>query len=204
MDDSADQIKDCLIDSGLWNAFRTRPFNRTPAINEIPDAVFINCCDSNPLSIDPYEIILLNKTEFDEGLNVLTDFFRCNINLCYQNDNFDTSIEKINYYQFKGPHPSGLSSTHISKIYPVNLNRKVWTINYQDIISIGYLKQNNKIRTSYGKSHPRIDFPRLANLYMDGKLYLDEMITKTYKLEEINEGFDALERGELARGLVIF
>ena len=60
------------------------------------------------------------------------------------------------------------------------------------------------IRTSYGKSHPRIDFPRLANLYMDGKLYLDEMITKTYKLEEINEGFDALERGELARGLVIF
>ena len=60
------------------------------------------------------------------------------------------------------------------------------------------------IRTSYGKSHPRIDFPRLANLYMDGKLYLDEMITKTYKLEEIKEGFDALERGELARGLVIF
>ena len=148
MDDSVDQIKDCLIDSGLWNAFRTRPFNRTPGINEIPDAVFINCCDSNPLSIDPYEIILLNKTEFDEGLNVLTDFFRCNINLCYQNDNFDTSIEKINYYQFKGPHPSGLSSTHISQIYPVNLNRKVWTINYQDIISIGYLKQNKEIRTS--------------------------------------------------------
>ena len=109
MDDSVDQIKDCLIDSGLWNAFRTRPFNRTPGINEIPDAVFINCCDSNPLSIDPYEIILLNKTEFDEGLNVLTNFFSCNINLCYQNDNFDTSIENVNYYQFKGPHPSGLS-----------------------------------------------------------------------------------------------
>ena len=85
MDDSVNQIKECLINSGLWNAFRTRPFNRTPGINEIPDAVFINCCDSNPLSIDPYEIILLNKTEFDEGLNVLTDFFRCNINLCYQN-----------------------------------------------------------------------------------------------------------------------
>ena len=43
MDDSVDQIKECLIDSGLWNAFRTRPFNRTPGINEIPDAVFINC-----------------------------------------------------------------------------------------------------------------------------------------------------------------
>jgi Na+-transporting NADH:ubiquinone oxidoreductase, subunit NqrA len=40
-----------------------------------------------------------------------------------------------------------LSSVHISKIYPVNLSRTVWTINYQDIISIGYLSINNKIRT---------------------------------------------------------
>jgi S-(hydroxymethyl)glutathione dehydrogenase / alcohol dehydrogenase len=60
------------------------------------------------------------------------------------------------------------------------------------------------IRTSYGKSHPRIDFPRLANLYMSGRLFLDEMITKTYDIEEINTGFDALENGELARGLIIF
>ena len=172
MDDSVDQIKDCLIDSGLWNAFRTRPFNRTPGINEIPDAVFINCCDSNPLSIDPYEIILLNKTEFDEGLNVLTDFFRCNINLCYQNDNFDTSIEKINYYQFKGPHPSGLSSTHISKIYPVNLKRKVWTINYQDIISIGYLKQNKEIRTSkyISLAGPSVYEPSLIKVRVGGNI----------------------------------
>ena len=42
------------------------------------------------------------------------------------------------------------------------------------------------IRTSYGKSRPRIDFPRLANLYMNGELFLDEMISKTYKIEQIN------------------
>ncbi len=60
------------------------------------------------------------------------------------------------------------------------------------------------IRTSYGKSRPRIDFPRLANLYMNGELFLDEMISKTYNIEDINKGFDALEKGELARGLVIF
>ena len=60
------------------------------------------------------------------------------------------------------------------------------------------------VRTSYGSSRPRIDFPRLANLYMNGELFLDEMITKKYKIEDINEGFDALERGELARGLISF
>ena len=172
MGDSVDQIKACLIDSGLWNAFRTRPFNRTPGINETPDAVFINCCDSNPLSIDPYEIILLNKTEFDEGLNVLLNFFNCNINLCYQNNDFDTSFEKINYYQFQGPHPSGLASTHISKIYPVNLVRKVWTINYQDIISIGYLKQNKEIRTSkyISLAGPSVYEPSLIKVRIGGNI----------------------------------
>ena len=34
---------------------------------------------------------------------------------------FDTSIEKINYYQFEGPHPSGLSSIHISKIFRTHI-----------------------------------------------------------------------------------
>ena len=115
---------------------------------------------------------MLNKTEFDEGLNVLTDFFRCNINLCYQNNNFDTSIEKINYYQFKGPHPSGLASTHISKIYPVNLDRKVWTINYQDIISIGYLKQNKEIRTSkyISLAGPSVYEPSLIKVRIGGNI----------------------------------
>ena len=60
------------------------------------------------------------------------------------------------------------------------------------------------IRTSYGKSRPRIDFQRLANLYMNGDLYLDEMISKKYDIEDVNLGFEALERGELARGLIIF
>ena len=60
------------------------------------------------------------------------------------------------------------------------------------------------VRTSYGSSRPRRDFPKLANLYMDGKLLLDEMITDRMSIEEINKGFDELEKGNLARGLIVF
>ena len=141
------EIKNALIDSGLWNAFRTRPFNRTPKINDEADAVFVNCCDTNPLSVDPYEIIKEDKSLFDEGIKILSNLFDCKIHLTYQNTNFDTSNKDINYHHVSGPHPAGLSSTHISKIYPVNLKRIVWTINYQDVISIGYLFKNNTIRT---------------------------------------------------------
>ena len=145
---TSEEIKSALISSGLWNAFRTRPFNRTPSINSEPKALFINCCDTNPLSVDPINIINNDKNLFDEGLIVLTSFFNCDINLCYQNNEFDITNKNINYHQFSGPHPAGLSSTHISKIHPVNLNNSVWTINYQDIISIGHLKKYNKIRTN--------------------------------------------------------
>jgi S-(hydroxymethyl)glutathione dehydrogenase / alcohol dehydrogenase len=60
------------------------------------------------------------------------------------------------------------------------------------------------VRTSYGMSRPRLDFPHLANLYMDGRLLLDEMMTMRLPLAEINTGFAALEQGNVARALVVF
>ncbi|NKB71342.1 MAG: zinc-binding dehydrogenase [Candidatus Latescibacteria bacterium] len=60
------------------------------------------------------------------------------------------------------------------------------------------------LRTSYGMSRPRVDFPRLANLYMDGRLHLDQMISQRLPLARINDGFDDLEKGNVARSLIIF
>lgn len=60
------------------------------------------------------------------------------------------------------------------------------------------------VRTSYGMSRSRFDSPRLAPLYMEGRLLLDEMISMRLPLEEINDSFDALEKGGVARSLLIF
>ena len=40
----------------------------------------------------------------------------------------------------------------------------------------------------FGNANPRYDIPRLLDLYMDGKLKLDETVTTTYTLDEINQG----------------
>jgi NDMA-dependent alcohol dehydrogenase len=58
--------------------------------------------------------------------------------------------------------------------------------------------------TIYGSIRPNLDIPQLVELYLDGRLKLDELISRTYRLEEINEGFAALRRGEVARGVVVF
>jgi S-(hydroxymethyl)glutathione dehydrogenase / alcohol dehydrogenase len=56
----------------------------------------------------------------------------------------------------------------------------------------------------YGSAVPRIDIPKLIELYRGGKLRLDELLTRTYPLEQINVAYAALERGEVARSVVTF
>ena len=57
---------------------------------------------------------------------------------------------------------------------------------------------------TYGSSYPRADMPRFVDLYMAGKLKLDELITHTFELGEINTAFEMLERGEVARSLILY
>jgi S-(hydroxymethyl)glutathione dehydrogenase/alcohol dehydrogenase len=49
---------------------------------------------------------------------------------------------------------------------------------------------------------PQIDIPRYVDLFMEGKLPIDKLITKNYKLDQINEAYEALEKGEIIRSVI--
>jgi Zn-dependent alcohol dehydrogenase len=57
---------------------------------------------------------------------------------------------------------------------------------------------------TYGSIRPRVDIPRFIDLYMAGRLKLDELVTRSYPLEGINEAFAAMKAGEVARSIVTF
>ena len=59
-------------------------------------------------------------------------------------------------------------------------------------------------RSSYGGAKPQQDFPALSNAYLTGALKLDEMITRRIRLDQINDGFAALRKGEAIRTVVEF
>lgn len=65
-------------------------------------------------------------------------------------------------------------------------------------------KETKLIGTWYGSARPRIDFPRMIELMLAGKLKVNELISRRYSLDEINEGFERLGRGEVARGVIVF
>ena len=60
------------------------------------------------------------------------------------------------------------------------------------------------VRSSYGNARPARDFPWLVEQYLAGNLKLDELITRRINLEEINDGFDMLARGEGIRTVIMF
>jgi alcohol dehydrogenase (nicotinoprotein) len=55
----------------------------------------------------------------------------------------------------------------------------------------------------FGDCNPTTDIPKLLGLYQSGDLKLDEIITRTYTLDEVNEGYDDLLAGKNVRGVMI-
>jgi S-(hydroxymethyl)glutathione dehydrogenase/alcohol dehydrogenase len=73
------------------------------------------------------------------------------------------------------------------------------TIDARDLVM-----EKTVIASMYGSARPHIDFPRLLNLYKAGKLKLDELITRRFRLEQINTAFEVLGKGEVARSVIAF
>ena len=58
--------------------------------------------------------------------------------------------------------------------------------------------------TAFGGAKGRTDVPKIVDWYMDGKIEIDPMITHRIKLEEINEGFEMMHKGESIRTVVVY
>jgi len=65
-------------------------------------------------------------------------------------------------------------------------------------------KQKRIVGAYYGSASPHETFRTIVGLYLQGVLKVDEVIERRYPLARINEGFEALERGENGRGVVVF
>jgi S-(hydroxymethyl)glutathione dehydrogenase/alcohol dehydrogenase len=62
--------------------------------------------------------------------------------------------------------------------------------------------QKQIVGALYGQGNPRADIPRLLDLYRDGLLDLDALVTRTYSLEDINQGYADMRDGRNIRGIL--
>lgn len=159
------KIRENLIASGLWTAFRTRPYSKVPAVEEKPLAIFVTAIDSNPLAADPTVVIAEENEDFSLGLRLLAQLTQGNVWVCRETGaGFNLPIQgNIKLAEFDGVHPAGNAGTHIHEIEPVGLQKTVWTIGYQDVIAMAKLFTSGQISVDrvISLAGPYVKEPRL-------------------------------------------
>ncbi len=73
-----------------------------------------------------------------------------------------------------------------------------------NVPGVGFLMEKSIIGSFYGSTRQTHDMPWLMELYRQKRLKIDELITRRYKLAQINEAYDALKKGEVNRSVIVF
>lgn len=159
------QVADNLLASGMWTAFRTRPFSRIPMPGDEPAAIFVTAIDTNPHAADPGAVIGEDPESFADGLQLLAKLTDGAVYICTKpQSGIDVPGEKpFRHAEFGGPHPAGLPGTHIHFLEPVSDSKTVWHIGYQDVMAIGRQFAAGRVSTErvVSLAGPLVDSPRL-------------------------------------------
>ncbi len=162
---SREQVVENLVKSGLWASIRTRPFSKIPAPDTVPQAIFVNAMDTNPLAANPEIFLDEQRGAFTNGLKLITKLTEGKTYLCKARGGAipGSDLAEITVEEFNGLHPAGLSGTHIHFLEPVNINKTVWVLNYQDVVAIGKLFTTGRlfVERVISLAGPQVKKPRL-------------------------------------------
>ncbi|PCJ28665.1 MAG: NADH:ubiquinone reductase (Na(+)-transporting) subunit A [SAR86 cluster bacterium] len=170
-------IVDDLLLSGLWTSLRTRPYSKVPDPEVVPHTLFINAMDTNPLAANPVVVMKAQVEDFVLGANLLSSLADGKTYVCVDRK-VDALLkqkeftDKIVVQEFRGPHPSGLTGTHIHCIEPAGVGKQVWSINYQDVIAIGKLFASGQLCMDriISLAGPQVTEPRLITTRIGANL----------------------------------
>ena len=174
---AVEEIVDALVASGAWTALRTRPYSKVPEPTRRPRSLFINTMDTNPLAVDPAVVLTAAGEDFSRGLRALARLPESKLFLCKSASplpGVDTGgyPENVVVEEFAGPHPAGLSGTHIHFLDPAGPSRQCWSINYQDVIAIGRQLASGRLSVEriVALAGPQVEEPRLVRSRLGANL----------------------------------
>lgn len=171
---SRQEVKDLLVESGLWTALRTRPFDKVADPKTDPHSVFVTAMDSHPLSPDPSVVLQGRGDDFERGLTALAQLTDGQVFVCAAPG---TQLQlptdsNVRLEQFAGPHPSGTVGFHIHTLDPVDRNKLVWHVGYQDVAAIGKLFHGGQLDVErvVALAGPPVSRPRLVRTRLGAEL----------------------------------
>ncbi len=171
---SRQQVVDNLVESGLWTAFRTRPYSKVPAIDSAPHSIFVTAIDTQPLAADPATVIGTDPKAFENGLKIIAKLTQGKVFVCTAPEArvHLPAGQAFAHETFAGPHPAGNVGTHIHFLDPVSSGKTVWHIGYQDVMAVGrlFLTGELPVERIVAIGGPRAVKPRLVKTRLGANL----------------------------------
>lgn len=151
---SRDEVMKIMLSNGLWPFLKQRPLDKiaNPAVT--PKAIFISAFDSSPLAPD-YDFILRGQDQyFQQGLDVLAKLTDGKVNLTVNAkgapDEAFINAKNVQINKISGKHPAGNVGTQIHHFDPIDKGEFVFTVNPQDVVTIGkFFIEGNFDTTKY-------------------------------------------------------
>ena len=130
----SDNVKELLIESGLWTSLRARPFSRVADPQLRPRAIFVTASDSNPLAPSVDAVLDGREAHFERGLHAVAQLTDGPVYVCKMAGSRVKAPAGASFIEeeFAGPHPAGTAGVHIHRIDPVDRGKLVWHLNYRD------------------------------------------------------------------------
>ena len=145
---NAEQVKQYMLDNGLWMFVKERPIDVVANPARSPKAIFVSGFDSSPLAPD-YDFILHGEDEnLKTGIEALKHLTSGDVHVVLNGnvpaDKAFTDLKGVQIHKIHGKHPAGNVGTQIHHIDPINKGEFVWTVNPQDLAIIGRTMRTGK------------------------------------------------------------
>ena len=139
-------VKDVLLESGLFSFFRSRPYDVVANPEDKPKAIFVTAFNSMPLSQDFNYVLKGQEKEFQAGLTALSKLAHVELGISAKQSNEALKGAKdCNVTIYDGPAPAGNVGVQINQVSPINKGEVVWTLSGEEVIFIGRLMTTGKV-----------------------------------------------------------
>lgn len=135
---SGEQVKEALLQTGMFAFFRQRPYDVIADPTVAPKAIFVSAFDSAPLAPE-FEVALKGEEKnFQTGLDALAKIAKTYLGISVKQQSAAlTQAKNVTVTAFDGPHPAGNVGVQINHIAPIVKGETVWTIGAEAVIFIG-------------------------------------------------------------------
>jgi len=140
LNSNQETVKQRLLESGAWQFIRQRPFHVVAKPSDSPKAIFISGFDTSPMAPDYSVVMKGREADFQTGVNVLSQLAKVHLGVQASNNiGAYSNLQNAEVNTFSGPHPAGNVGIQIHHVSPIKKGDLVWTVNPQDVLTIGKL-----------------------------------------------------------------